>query len=218
MPSPVRGTHASRRAATRARVFEAAIECLHDGGYAASSTLAVAKHAGLSRGAVQKQFATKASLFSALVAKLLSDAREELRANLVDFEPGLERVMARMDFLWEHYKKPSAYAVMEILLGARSDKELSRRLAKVGRERNRIEERLLGEDFEAMGIADRQAAGIAAFQMLVAVRGLALERVLTKNRKALEGAFALQRRQTEAIFRSLMVPAAENESDAEATA
>ncbi len=172
----------------------------------------MAKQAGLSRGAVQKQFATKAILFSALVEKLMSETQDELKTYLADYEPGLPRAMALLDFLWEHSKQPSAYAVMEIMLGARSDEELIGLLAEVSRERNRIGELHLNEDFEAMGITDRKAAGFAVLQMIVAVRGLALERILTENAEALENAFQLQRRQTEGVFRSLMAPALRSRS------
>jgi AcrR family transcriptional regulator len=197
-----------RREATRARVFAAAIACLHAQGYAGASTSAVAARARISRGALLKQFPSKAGLYAELVEQLLDEMREETLAYIRRYPPGLPRAMARVDHVWALYKEPRAFAVVEVMLGARSDPELSERLAKVGRSRNRIEKRLLGEEFEAMGIVDRRAAGLAAVQMLAAIRGLALERLLSpQSGRGLDAVFALQRRQTEAIFRALMPPA-----------
>src|SRR3546814_2080073 len=59
-------SHSVRRENTRSRVLAAAVECLHETGYAGASTLAVAKRAGVSRGALMKQFQSKATLFADL--------------------------------------------------------------------------------------------------------------------------------------------------------
>lgn len=198
-----RGTHAERREITRTRVFDAAIACLHESGYAGASTLAVAKRAGLSRGALLKQFATKADLYARLLECLLDELREETIAYVRGHPAGLPRIMAWVDFTWDLYKKPKAFAALEVMLGARADPELSEQLAKVGRSRQLIEKQLLNLEFEAMGIADRHTAGIAFLQMFATVRGLAIERLINKQSPSLEAAFQLQRRQTETQLQSL---------------
>jgi AcrR family transcriptional regulator len=200
-----RGSHASRREITRTRVFSAAIACLHEQGYAGSSTLAVARRADISRGALVKQFPTKASLYASLVESLLDELREETIAHVRRFPPGLPRALARIDHTWELYKEPKAFAVLEVMLGARGDPELSERLAQVGRSRQLIEKQLLGEDFEDMGIKDRRTAGLAILQVVATVRGLALERLINKQSSSLEAAFNLQRGQTQTLLRSLMI-------------
>ncbi len=199
-----RGSHAERRETTRARAFAAATDLLHEVGYAGSSILAVAKRAGLSRGALAKQFPIKADLYAALVEQLLDDMRETALAHVRTFPRGLPRAMARVDAIWELYKHPPAFAVIEVMLGARSDPDLSDRLARVGRSRYLIERELLAADFEDMGIVDRRTAGLATIQILATVRGLALERILNKSSKTLEAAFHMQRKQVETVLRSLM--------------
>src|SRR5690606_25447626 len=153
-----RGSHAQRRELTRSRVFDAAIVCLHENGYAGASTLAVAKRAGLSRGALVKQFATKAELYARLLEFLLDELREETMAHVRGFPAGLPRVMAWLDFTWEIYKQPKAFAVLEIMLGARADGDLAEQLARVGRSRQSIEKELLRLEFEAMRISDLRMA------------------------------------------------------------
>lgn len=199
-----RGSHAVRREITRTKVFEAAIACLHERGYGGTSTLSVAERAGLSRGALIKQFPTKATLYASLVESLLDELREETLAHLRRFPPGLDRALARIDFLWNMYKQPKTFAVVEVMLGARGDAELSDSLAKVGRSRQMIEKQLLWAEFEAMGIQDRRRAGLAMLQTLATVRGLAIERLLNRHSPSLDAAFALQRSQTEALLISLM--------------
>jgi AcrR family transcriptional regulator len=199
-----RGTHAVRREVTRARVFEAAIACLHENGYAGASTLAVAKRADISRGALIKQFATKADLYARLLEWLLDELREETMTYVRGFPTGLPRVMAWLDFTWELYKKPKAFAVLEVMLGSRGDTELAGQLAKLGRLRQQIEKQLLGQEFEAMNVGDRRMAGVAFLQMFAMIRGLAIERLINKQSPSLDAAFQLQRRQTEAVLRSLV--------------
>jgi AcrR family transcriptional regulator len=203
-----RGTHAERREITRGKVFEAAIACLHESGYAGASTLAVAKRAGISRGALVKQFANKADLFARLLEWLLDGLREETLGYVRGFPEGLPRVMAWLDFTWELYKQPKAFAVLEVMLGSRGDAELADQLDKVGRSRQHIEKHLLGLEFDAMGVQNHHMAGVAFLQMFAMIRGLAVERLINRRSASLDTAFQMQRQQTEALLRSLMQAAA----------
>ncbi|KQP18793.1 TetR family transcriptional regulator [Pseudorhodoferax sp. Leaf265] len=202
-----RGTHAARREITRSKVFEAAIACLHESGYAGASTLAVAKRAGISRGALLKQFATKADLYARLLEWLLDGLREETLGYVHGFPAGLPRVMAWLDFTWELYKQPRAFAVLEVMLGSRADPDLADQLDKVGRSRQQIEKQLLTLEFDAMKVVDTHTAGVAFLQMFATVRGLAVERLINKRSSSLDAAFQMQRRQTETFLRSLALPA-----------
>jgi AcrR family transcriptional regulator len=64
-------------AATRARLVEAARALLEEGGYAATSVLAVADRAGVSAGALYRHFPSKAELF---VEVLRDNAQRDLAA------------------------------------------------------------------------------------------------------------------------------------------
>src|SRR3546814_16533782 len=110
-----RGPHSGRRENTRSRVLAAAVECLHETGYAGASTLAVAQRAGVSRGALMKQFQSKATLFADLVEHLLDEMREETVSYVRKFPYGLPSIMARVDHVWELYTKPNEIAMVEIM-------------------------------------------------------------------------------------------------------
>src|SRR6185369_6387055 len=72
-----RRTQAERSATTRARLLDATIACLHDLGYAGTSTPEIARRAGLSRGAQLHHFPTKAELVTSAVEHLFLRRRDE---------------------------------------------------------------------------------------------------------------------------------------------
>jgi AcrR family transcriptional regulator len=74
-PKRARGPHAP--AATRERLVEAARALLEEGGYAATSVLAVADRAGVSAGALYRHFASKAELF---IEVFRANAKHDLAA------------------------------------------------------------------------------------------------------------------------------------------
>ena len=66
-----RGPNAERRADTRAKIMDAAVRCLAQYGYAATSTPLVARTAKVSRGSLLHQFPTKVDLVSGQPATLV---------------------------------------------------------------------------------------------------------------------------------------------------
>src|ERR1700743_2747226 len=90
-PRVPRGPNAERRAATRAKIMEAAVRCLAEFGYAATSTPLVAKLAKVSRGSLLHQFPTKTDLVLA-VAEYASNARgQAVRDHLAPYPDGPDR-------------------------------------------------------------------------------------------------------------------------------
>src|SRR5664279_3093027 len=71
-----------RSRATRARLLAAAITCLADLGYHASTVAVVAEQAGVSRGAAQHHFPTRDALFTAALEHVTRVRAEELRREL----------------------------------------------------------------------------------------------------------------------------------------
>ncbi len=116
----------SRKSALmRERVLEAAIDWLVERGYAGFSVLALAEKAGVSRGALQHHFPTKADLVSAVIdhivdrriARFLADFRAS--AAIVDDQPQQATAM-----YWESVQSRDYAAYMELLVVSRTDKEL----------------------------------------------------------------------------------------------
>ncbi|WP_344990667.1 helix-turn-helix domain-containing protein [Tsukamurella soli] len=123
------GTRGAARnpTASRAAVLEAAIAILQECGYAGTSVRAVARRAGVSQGALQHHFPTKAALVEAALLKLAAELVEqalERSATLPDSV--LERCERVLDMLWEVHNLPIAHVVTELIVAARTDPALSR--------------------------------------------------------------------------------------------
>jgi AcrR family transcriptional regulator len=126
-PKVPRGPNAERRAATRAKIMEAAVRCLAEFGYAATSTPLVAKLAKVSRGSLLHQFPTKVDLIIG-VADYASAARgAKVLEELGPYPDGPDRFLHGVDAVWASLHTPAAIALMEVTIAARSDPELAER-------------------------------------------------------------------------------------------
>lgn len=119
-----RRTQAERSAATRERLLDAALETLVERGYAGTTTVEVAQRAGLSRGAHLHHFHTKSELLAHAIAHLFERRIEEFRRAVAAFPAGTDVVSASLDLLWSMFSDPTAYAMLELAVAARSDPEL----------------------------------------------------------------------------------------------
>src|SRR5690349_12447170 len=83
--APRRNSGAARAdrdaAAMRQRLLDAAVECLIELGVAATTTLAVQRRAGTSRGALLHHFPTHAALLAASVAELVKRNEQAVAAS-----------------------------------------------------------------------------------------------------------------------------------------
>lgn len=107
-------TQAERSAATRGKLLDATVELLVEVGYAGTSSQAVAKRAGVSRGAQLHHFPTKESLVVAAVGYLVDKRMSEILAARPDPERGLEA-------LSEAFSGPLFHAALELWVAARTD-------------------------------------------------------------------------------------------------
>jgi AcrR family transcriptional regulator len=110
---------------TRAALLDAALECLVELGYAATSTPEIARRAGVSRGAQLHHFPTKAGLLAAAVDRLLERRLAEFRKAFADLPPGTDELSAAVDVLWSMFEGPTFPAWAELWMAARTDPELA---------------------------------------------------------------------------------------------
>ncbi|MGH6963245.1 MAG: TetR/AcrR family transcriptional regulator, partial [Phenylobacterium sp.] len=132
MPEPKkskvpRGPNAERRAATRAKIMEATVQCLAEFGYAATSTPLVAKMAKVSRGSLLHQFPTKVDLILAVAEYAARAQGAVIRETLMAKPVGRERFLHGVDAIWSALRRPASVALMEVMIAARSDAELAER-------------------------------------------------------------------------------------------
>src|ERR1700682_6556937 len=79
-PAPPRRTQAERRDATRTALLDAAMDCLVEKGYANTTTRRIAERAGVTPGALQHHFASKAELLSEAVRHIRAKFAQEMFA------------------------------------------------------------------------------------------------------------------------------------------
>lgn len=190
---PKRRTQAERSAETRRILLETAIRCLHQRGYAATTTLLVAGEAGLSRGAMLHQFPTRVDLMMFVVQSVFEDEVAIYDARLSAIEDQKQRLYAFPEIVWEVLSRPSGVAVLEILQGSRSDPDLAERLAPL---QAQIEESALVSLRQWFG--DTGAGAKAAMRLVVwAARGLSIAKVLVPDPEDIEKSVTLLRRMFE---------------------
>lgn len=174
----------ARAQATREALLEAALDVLVEKGYAATSTIEVARRAGVSRGAQLHHFPAKHELLAAALEHLLARRVEDFRKALASIGPGTDVREAAIDVLWEIYQGPAFVAWIELWLAARTDPALRDVLLEVDR---RFDEETSGAYREVM---PAEAAENPWFEMsriftFVLMDGLALRRLVTDSYGAL---------------------------------
>jgi len=171
-----RRTQAERSASMRARLLDATIECLHDLGYARTSTPEIARRAGVSRGAQLHHFPTKAELVTSAVEHLFGRRHEEFLQAFRARPAGHDPVEAAIDILWSMVSGPTFYAWLELVVAARTDAELREPVAELTARLGAIIEQTFRELFSAPASPNPffDVAPRFAFALL---DGLALERI-----------------------------------------
>ncbi|CCQ14670.1 putative transcriptional regulator, TetR family protein [Rhodococcus sp. AW25M09] len=156
-----RRTQAERTAGTRAKLLDAAIDCLVELGFAKTSTQEIARRAGVSRGAQLHHFPTKESLVIAAVEHLVDRRLSEILEAQPDPERGPE-------ILADAFSGPLFYAALELWVAARTDPALHEAMIPLER---RVAEAIQGGAQIVMG--SRMSAESIELSVEL-VRGLAV--------------------------------------------
>ncbi|MGQ0840157.1 TetR/AcrR family transcriptional regulator [Actinokineospora sp.] len=169
-------TQQERRAQTRVALLDATIGCLVELGYARTTVQEICARAGVSRGAQQHHFTTKAELLTAALEHLFARLIGEMTAAASSLPPGRERVTMGIDLLWEAYSGTLSTAAVELWVAARTDDELRDTLRPVDRALGHATLQLYRE---AAGV-ELPEAEVETLMLLSVnfVRGLALDAMI----------------------------------------
>lgn len=173
----MRPTQAQRRAATTDKVLAATIDCLVELGYASTSTRHIARRAGVTVGALQHHFESKAQLMAAALQRLGDRMADDfLAAEPTGGDPA-QRLEASLDRLWAVHRGPLFEAGVELLVAARTDPEIGAAMGAVSEAfAVRTAEgmvRLFPDLAAAPGFAEQVMVGLAT------LRGLAMPGFVT---------------------------------------
>jgi AcrR family transcriptional regulator len=120
-----RRTQAERRAATRTALLDAAVDCLAEEGYAKTTKRRIAERAGVSSGALQHHFASKAELLGEATRHISAKMAKEVLAQGVPDTPSIRRRDEQLlDRMWALYRGPLYRAAVELVVAAHTDPEL----------------------------------------------------------------------------------------------
>ena len=193
-PRPkVRRTNAERSAATRSKLIQAAIDSLYEEGYSATTTISVAARARVSRGAMLHQFPTRVEMLLSVAEYIVAEHSRQRREQLAPYGEGLKRFYAAADVSWAVNSRPSAIALLEIMMATRSDKDLRKGFApflKLWADMRRQAAERMSVSLNAPGAADKLEVLIALHQTVM--RGLAIELMFAHDAEEVESMRQLQ--------------------------
>lgn len=177
--SATRQPQQDRSRATRARLLEAAIACLAEQGYQASTVAVVAEHAGVSRGAAQHHFPTREDLFTAALEHVAIQRGEELQREVEALPDGNATTEVVVELIFTLFTGPFFRAALSLWVAAAAEPALRDQIvpleARIGREVHRVVVRLLGVDEALPGVRETVQA------TLDLARGLGLANLLTDD-------------------------------------
>jgi AcrR family transcriptional regulator len=202
-----RRTQAERSADTQRKLIEAAIAVLHRVGYGATTTGLIADEAGVSRGAMLHQFPTKVDLMLAVVADVYERETTEYRRRGAEADSARDRLYRFPDLMWDVLTRPSAMAVLEIMMGSRSDPELAKRLGPLQRRIEAASRATVEGILKEGGFPDLPEANAMRRLFVAAVRGLSIDLMLLRDRTELDEAIVLLQRLLRALSDGLIPPA-----------
>jgi len=185
-PKLVRGPHAERTAAMQQRLIDTAIQCLYELGYAATTTQLVMDRAGVSRGALLHHFPTKVDLMVAVANYAARHQNRAVGKKLAHTPEGMPLYLAITRATWEVTVEPPATALLEIMMAARADALLAERLSKVVEDFENRQRADVWRIAEGLGIQDQARVEAMIRLHRAAMRGLAIELNLQKNRSQVE--------------------------------
>lgn len=119
------GWQAQKSASTRQQIVDAVIRCFIDLGYSRTTTTAIARRAGLSRGAMLHHFPSKRDVVRAAVEYLHAKRLRALRNAVAEVAADGDHVRQSVDAYWRHVRHPMFVAFFELAVAARTDRELA---------------------------------------------------------------------------------------------
>ena len=191
---------------TRRQLIAAAIECLCERGYAATSIETVMERAGVSRGSVLHQFPTRIALIAGAIEAAMDAMMEHTRARMRALPDPVTRYRAMCDLFWDTQNIPEGAAVTEALLASRWDAALGEALRPVGM---RIEADIDQETRAtaiAAGVRDVEASMVHARVLILTLRGITLELMYDKKRAMIHRALEQIRAQHNAHCQEMLGP------------
>lgn len=177
----IRRSQEERSAGTRLRILTAAIECLRRLGYVATTTVRVAEQAEVSRGAMLHHFPTKRDLMFAVTEHIMDLNHAFFVEEGGRIADGWERYARLPDLRWKLALQPHGIALMEIMVGARSDPSVREGYAAFQRQLSAKQQRRLAARAKAAGMVLTPEHQAVSRAIVFAIRGMSIEKQLNPD-------------------------------------
>ena len=179
MSEALKAPQQDRSRVTRQRLLEASVESLAEVGYAATTVSVVAARAGVSRGAAQHHFPTRADLFAAAVEYMTEVRLAEIRAQASRLPNGAGRTEAIVAMLADVYTGPLFKAALHLWVAASTEEPLRQQIVRLEAHVGRQAHRAL---LEVLDVSERTPGVRETVQgVLDLARGLGLADLLTDD-------------------------------------
>lgn len=176
-----RQTQAERRRSTQERILAAALEILSKDGHTRFTTTHVASTAGVSRGAQENYYRTKADLLAAATAYAMDRAAEQAAASAASAARADDVVKAFLDDTSAFFLSHVYVAMEELALAGRDDPALSKIHAAAFRKFRKAHDRIWIDALVAAGHRPAEARSFVEMTIYL-LRGIALTALILPGR------------------------------------
>lgn len=186
-------SHAERSNATRQAVLDAALRVLNTNGYTGATIAAIREEAGVSTGALNHQFPSKAQLMAAVVERFCEQqiaALENAQNNNMTPRETIEAIMTTTDAI---IHLPEMAASFEIHLARRNDPDLDALTRPIYERFDRRIRQWLGAALDAAGVSGRKSLEDFMLLNFAVYRGLGMELSAATHVRDVSGALTLWR-------------------------
>lgn len=190
-----RRSQADRSATTRAKVIEAARDVLCAQGYSGATMHAIRDAAGMSLGAIQHQFPTKAKIMAAVAAEFSAYRTRVYTDAIRRGRTPRESMENLIDANFEMVCRPEMAAVLEIHLARRNDPDLDQEVGPGTRRFDRRVRLWAYKILHAAGIDEAEVHQDLQLLNNAITRGLTVEYIRNPNAPAIQRAIRLWKAQ-----------------------
>ena len=164
----------------RERLLEATVDCLVELGYAGTTTTAVVKRAGVSRGAILHHFPTKQDLVTTAVEYVLDKRNAAFVKRFASSLPPRRDehfVDAMVQALWTEVNGPMFFAWLELIVASRTHPELRASVSAIAERWTETTDLSFRELFGLPRVSGKHPHALAPIFTFMVLNGLALEKI-----------------------------------------